>query len=530
MDKINAIIDTVESVSDKFNSKLSSTEKRLLNEVLTLTKEIQTTGGRINSSVENLKLLSQIKSKLNDVVLNKDYLNNVKDLVKGMDGILKVQNDYFSSLAGQNYTKIKDLNKKFEITQKLSIDSVVQGLTKSGIEANVTGKIGDILLRSITSGGMYADLVKDMSNFLTTNENGEGALTRYAQTWVNTSLNQYAGQNNKLMTDDLGLEWFMYVGSNKETTREFCEHLKEKKYIHKSEIPEILKGHIDGHECEIYERTGLPRGMIEGTTPENFQVNNGGWNCGHKLTPVSEEIVPEEIKSKIDVTNKINEYHQVKSGYIEKPNEKGRLQLDITLGVKDLAKKGIDELIKGWYEHEKDKRRYNILNAIISKKEFKSIPNISNKDNKIFIFNHKQYDEKIKNGEMPKNIELAQKLIKHGFDVYLLPNISGFKSADYILLKKNKIYYYEGKRIDGKNTISKRLEDSASQSDRVVLDIVGVKDISYISNSVKEYFENNTNVLSVILFNGSNLISINRDAVNSKNYFIEFRKRWIGNK
>jgi hypothetical protein len=46
--------------------------------------------------------------------------------------------------------------------------------------------------------------------------------------------------------------------------------LTEKRYIHKSEIKTILKGEIDGHQCEIYEKTGLPKGMIEGTTEQNL--------------------------------------------------------------------------------------------------------------------------------------------------------------------------------------------------------------------------------------------------------------------
>lgn len=102
------------------------------------------------------------------------------------------------------------------------------------------------------------------------------------------------------MTDDLGLEWFEYVGSNIETTREFCEHLTEKRYIHKSEIKTILKGEIDGHQCAMNERTGLPKGMIEGTTEQNFQVNCGGWNCRHQLVPVAKEAVPKEIRAKFE--------------------------------------------------------------------------------------------------------------------------------------------------------------------------------------------------------------------------------------
>lgn len=117
-------------------------------------------------------------------------------------------------------------------------------------------------------------------------------------------MTQLAGENNRLFTDDLGAEWFQYVGSVIETTRQFCELLTEKEYIHKSEIKDILNGYIeiDGkvHECEMNPKTGLPKGLIEGTTEQNFQVNVGGWNCRHQLIPISELMVPEHIRAKFD--------------------------------------------------------------------------------------------------------------------------------------------------------------------------------------------------------------------------------------
>jgi hypothetical protein len=78
--------------------------------------------------------------------------------------------------------------------------------------------------------------------------------------------------------------------------------LTKKRFVHKSEIPELLKGHIDGHKCKIYEATGLPMGMIEGTTAENFIVYRGGYNCGHELIPVNEAAVPKEIRAKFSST------------------------------------------------------------------------------------------------------------------------------------------------------------------------------------------------------------------------------------
>jgi len=290
---IHEVISTIDSVNEKFSGKLSVYEKKLLDEVLNICKELKSTNGSIDASIENLKLVNEIKARLNKAVLSKDYIKSVSDLVNGMGSIITAQLGFFNTL-DKNIT----FGDKYKLLKNIAVDNLTKGLTQSGIEANVTSKLSDMVLKSITTGTKYADLVTDMTNFLTTDEKSQGALTRYAQTYANTSVNQLAGQYNKLLTDDLGLEWFMYVGSNKETSREFCEFLVKKKYIHKSEIPDILNGIIDGHQCKIYERTGLPYGMIEGTTKENFQVNNGGWNCGHKLTPVNAFAVPKNLVDK----------------------------------------------------------------------------------------------------------------------------------------------------------------------------------------------------------------------------------------
>jgi hypothetical protein len=115
----------------------------------------------------------------------------------------------------------------------------------------------------------------------------------------------------------LNVEWYVYRGTNLTTTREFCELLTKKEYVHKSEIPELLKGHIDGHQCRIYDKTGLPYGMKEGTNADNFIVNRGGWNCGHQLIPVRTEAVPEAIRNRVKTVATYPEYrnHDEKQWY-----------------------------------------------------------------------------------------------------------------------------------------------------------------------------------------------------------------------
>lgn len=294
--QIDKVTQLKDQASAKFEKAVTASEKKIFDEAVTLIRELETTpDGKIKASVANLKRLAQIRTKLAKVANNKEYLKAVKELAGEFDAIYQAQAQYFSTLTSQMHHE-----SKYATMKQLAVENTVGGLSGAGLQANVTDKLNDMLLRAVTSGAKYADLIEEMRTYLKGDGEHPGALTRYASTYTVTALSQYAGQNNKLLTDDLGCEWFEYVGSEIETTREFCDHLCDKRYIHKSEIPEILKGHIDGHKCKIYAKTGLPYGLIEGTTPENFQVNVGGWNCRHQLVPIAKEAVPPEIRARFE--------------------------------------------------------------------------------------------------------------------------------------------------------------------------------------------------------------------------------------
>lgn len=322
----NDVIKQIEATDSKFGSVVDDAQKRMLREVLTLTKDLELSNGRIMPTVGNLKLISKIKEKLNKAVVNKDYLNGVKDLLKSFESIQSTQLGYFKTISDGKTTQ-----QKYDLVRGMAIENTAAQLTESGIDANVTSKLKDMLLRSVTSGGLYSDLVGEVSEFLSNTDKSPGALSRYAKTYTTTALNQFAGQTNKLMTEDSGAEWFRYVGSDIETTREFCDLMTDKDYFHKSEIPELLKGNIDGKKCEIYDKTKLPKGMIEGTNKDNFQVNCGGWNCRHAVVPVLTFTVPKNLRDKFNV--KI----EPKSQYTEKQIENAKREYNNYLRYHTLA-------------------------------------------------------------------------------------------------------------------------------------------------------------------------------------------------
>ena len=299
------VIDTLDKAADGFGNIANAEQKKIYEEVVTLAKDLETDAqGKVKQTITNLKRLNQIKAKLAALSKDKEWVAGIGKFVKYFDILQKQQNAYFSTAFPQ-LTLGESAKKRNEMMKQIAVNNTIEALMGDGLKANVTDKLNDILLRGVTSGAKWADLQQELRDHLMGKEGGQGAFARYATTYATTALSQYTGQHNQLMTKDLGLEWFMYTGSNIETTRPFCEALTKKKWIHKSEIPTILQGKIemaDGEvvEVPIYPKTNLPHGMIADTTPENFQCNCGGWNCRHQLLPVADAMVPAAIRAKFE--------------------------------------------------------------------------------------------------------------------------------------------------------------------------------------------------------------------------------------
>ena len=136
------------------------------------------------------------------------------------------------------------------------------------------------------------------------------------------------------------------------------------------------------------------------------------------------------------------------------------------------------------------------------------------------------FDKILSEKEMPKNLTIAKKLAKNDYNVYLLSNPNTIKSADFILEKKDKLYYVEGKTLDGANSLDHLLEKGVKQSDWIVVNVVGTNDVNYISQEIKFAFEQNDNLREILLLKGSRLIPIYKEDIKSKDYKSKFRKIW----
>lgn len=271
--------------------------------------------GKIRPTVKNLSILASIKSKINRIVLTDEYKQEVKDFAKAFNEVTKLQNEYWKGL--ESTFKPRPLLKEI---RKQAIVDVVGKLTEAGIGANVSDRIVDILRTNITTGGSYKSLTSQLRDGLLNTEQ-KGYLDKYAKQVTVDSLNQYNAQYSHIVSSDLGYTFFKYDNTLIETSRPFCQSMREEnQYFHISQIPALLRAenlyYDDNGERKkvlINPKTNLPQGFIPGTNPENFFIRRAGYGCGHQIRPVADRQVPVDVLAKIVATTAYQSWIKINS-------------------------------------------------------------------------------------------------------------------------------------------------------------------------------------------------------------------------
>lgn len=296
--EIQSTLDAIDEGVITFQEAVIKIQQRIYNKLLMFQKELIITNGTIVNSAKNIRLLSSLKKDLENIIFDDtDFLEAVKDFVKVYEVVTDLNNQYFKALE-----KTFSPPKIIEAVKQQSVSLVIEGLSDSGLDANFINPVREIINNYVTTGGSYTQLAKELDNYINgySSEAGQidGQMTRYTKQITTDAINQYTATINDLTSSDLGWDWFKYVGSNIKTSRTFCIALTEKKYYHRSELAQIIKGNFTEFrqmKGEIYDKTNLPQGMYDDTNTSNFQVYRGGYNCGHQAYPIPNSSVPKNL-------------------------------------------------------------------------------------------------------------------------------------------------------------------------------------------------------------------------------------------
>jgi hypothetical protein len=159
--ELDKLIKQLNDSVENFNSSLNVIQADVLAEVELLLKDISLSGSNITQSVSNLRRINTLKDRIDKVVISPEYKQRVIDFGKAFSTVEDTLDSYFSTLI-EEYSAPEILAE----IKKLAIQEVVEGLTESGIRANVSDRIGAMLQDNIEAGSKYTDMVKELKAFI----------------------------------------------------------------------------------------------------------------------------------------------------------------------------------------------------------------------------------------------------------------------------------------------------------------------------------------------------------------------------
>lgn len=283
------IVNLIQSNIDEFSNSIEPIQKKLYEKVSALLKDLSLDAeGNIKQTSTNVDIINSVKTELSSVVNNPSYQKNVAGIKSSLDDVNDLQSDYFSKIDDSVNTPTV-----VDAVKNQSFDSAVSSLTEAGINENVVGGALDIVSHGITEGTSFADMNDSLRTFMIGNDKLDGKLLSYSKQIVSDTLQTASRNYNSIMTDKLGLEWYIYVGALVSDSRPWCIEMEKKKYIHVSELASCCRGVIDGKKVSL-------QGLMPDTNKDNVISRCGGFNCEHSMMPISSESVPSNIRRKFD--------------------------------------------------------------------------------------------------------------------------------------------------------------------------------------------------------------------------------------
>lgn len=286
MATIDQLIDTIEKATDGISSAMPDIQKVAFENIVDLLKSLETRSGKLVASTGNLKTLQKLNKEFSRAILSDEYADAVSEFTRSFTEVTNLQSKVFSETL-EGFKKIPAVGE----LKRQAVRATVNSLEGQGLQSQVVSKLDNLVRQNIVEKQSFSKLVSEVQDFMEGSGDKVGALRSHASQITTDALNQYSASYNKLVTDDLGLEWYEYVGGLVRDSRPFCQALIQKQFVHQSELNAVANGNFE-------PTPGSLAGQIPGTNGSNLQIRRGGYNCQHLLIPISSFRVPIELRNK----------------------------------------------------------------------------------------------------------------------------------------------------------------------------------------------------------------------------------------
>jgi hypothetical protein len=243
--------------------------------------------GNIEQTEDNIRRIGLITDELNKVLAGGEYRDAVQSFLSSIDEGVQLTDD----IAKKIDSTFKPDNVQRQLLA-ISKQNAINAFFGSGLKENVTQPFLEQLTANVAARAPLNQAVKALQGVIEGTETTDGRLLANVRTTANTAQAIADRSYSAAVNEELGIEYFQYLGGEIPTTRPFCEH-REGAIYHRKEIEAWGDGKNSAGINDI--RNGTWDGRIDGTDSRSIFTFVGGWNCRHFLVPVIKQKVPASV-------------------------------------------------------------------------------------------------------------------------------------------------------------------------------------------------------------------------------------------
>lgn len=265
-----------ETIASGFDDTLmagfDSIENAIFNAVNKKVATMDQEDGEIKFDPGNLLILNELVFIIANSIQNSRYPSNVKSYTSYFTTVKNYNLDIQNQLNGFS---IEELDEIASTIEAQTINQIIVNLTGQGITSSFIDPLVQLIYKNIVSGTNIDQLKNAIETFIKSNEQRLGQFKRYVTQIARDALHQYDGAINARIATQFGMDAFRYVGSLIKDSRPQCVRWVGKGILLKKEL-----------SSELAWAAANGTGLIPGTTPDNFAIYRGGYNCRHTAIPI----------------------------------------------------------------------------------------------------------------------------------------------------------------------------------------------------------------------------------------------------
>lgn len=271
----------LDSLPERFITRAQAAERAAIRELIALLGELEVKDGKIVNSASNLSKVDRIFA-VSRKAFDEPYQKAIGGFLQDVDKIHALNVKYFSS---------QGIDKEYAFIITHGKENALKVLAEGGLSA--VNQLRTILDIAVTSGTTVPELSRQLRTF--------GAVSRHAKTYAVDLMTTIDRTYTTHIANQFGFEWFWYLGGIVKDSRCFCVERHEK-FFHKREVEEW------GNRPDLWNGSNsltILGGMCKGggrnplTNSQTIFNLAGGYNCRHVIVPVSQSVVPADVKARI---------------------------------------------------------------------------------------------------------------------------------------------------------------------------------------------------------------------------------------